>query len=301
MSNILVVDDEKSIQAALALALSDDGHNVFTAQNGEEALSLLANTRYDLVLTDLRMPKMDGLQLIQTIRKNWGENIPVLVITAYANTETAAKAIHEGAKDLIIKPFELPIVRAAVKGILRAKNKPEARESSGPEDLAAAGVSELSSPSLPVLSWINQTVFAGFDILKQLYRADHLSLVIFQNEPRKILFKRGYSHRRGYSAELEFDAARILPLLAQRGQSFLIETIADDIQFQEDFGIESGSVAVNCFKYRTTLTGVILCYAKKESRENFKPVMLQFLSLLADQIILKIENAVLSKKLGTGD
>jgi DNA-binding NtrC family response regulator len=99
---ILIVDDEVEYQKVLTLILSDLGYGVASCSNGIEALEYLDNNVVDLVLTDLKMPAMDGAELIQKIREK-NEKIDIIVITAYGSIESAVNTIKYGAKDYFVK------------------------------------------------------------------------------------------------------------------------------------------------------------------------------------------------------
>ncbi len=114
---ILVVDDEAPMRRILEILLKGMGHKVGLASNGREALESLREHPADLVLTDLRMPEMDGLSLLREIRRLEIET-PVILITAYGAVETAVDAMKEGAADFIIRPFENEVVKLAVNRAL---------------------------------------------------------------------------------------------------------------------------------------------------------------------------------------
>ncbi len=114
---ILVVDDEAPMRRILEILLKGMGHKVGLASNGREALESLREHPADLVLTDLRMPEMDGLSLLREIRRLEIE-VPVILITAYGAVETAVDAMKEGAADFIIRPFENEVVELAVNRAL---------------------------------------------------------------------------------------------------------------------------------------------------------------------------------------
>jgi two-component system, NtrC family, response regulator AtoC len=115
---ILVVDDEIRLADVLTVALSDLGYQAIAAHTATEALEILKTEHIDLVLTDLRMPGMDGRQLLNQIRKNH-PTIPVVMITAFASVRDAVELIKEGAFDYIAKPFEIEDVAATVHRALR--------------------------------------------------------------------------------------------------------------------------------------------------------------------------------------
>ncbi|HQB62713.1 MAG TPA: response regulator, partial [Spirochaetota bacterium] len=105
-ANILIVDDEKNIREGLRLALIKDGHNIFLASDGREALTTLQNNEIDAVITDLKMPNMDGEQLMKIIIKDYF-NVPVIILTGHGTVESAVQAMREGAYDFITKPLNL--------------------------------------------------------------------------------------------------------------------------------------------------------------------------------------------------
>ncbi len=105
MAQILIVDDELDMLALLAMIIREKtNHQVTTTNNPLEVLELVKTEDYDLVISDLKMPTMDGLELIDEIRK-MDSDIPILIITAYGSFESAEEAVHKGAYDYITKPF----------------------------------------------------------------------------------------------------------------------------------------------------------------------------------------------------
>ncbi|WP_224242316.1 sigma-54-dependent transcriptional regulator [Hyalangium gracile] len=107
MGRILVVDDEEGVRSFLAESLELDGHHVEEAASGEEALALLRAKSFDLVLTDLRMPGMDGMQLLEKVQAEQPE-VEFIVLTAHGNVESAVQAMKLGAFDFIQKPVSGP-------------------------------------------------------------------------------------------------------------------------------------------------------------------------------------------------
>ncbi|MEE9422674.1 MAG: sigma-54 dependent transcriptional regulator [Gammaproteobacteria bacterium] len=117
---ILVVDDEPNMRRILELILKELGHSVLIAEDGVKALAILEQTSVDLIVTDLKMPNMDGLQLLQALQQR-GETAPVILITAYGTVESAVEVMKLGAFDYIIRPFELETVELSVKRALTHK------------------------------------------------------------------------------------------------------------------------------------------------------------------------------------
>lgn len=110
---MLVVDNEPKMRQILEFSLSSMGHEVVQASDGVQALAAVNAVHFDLVLTDLRMPRKDGLELLRELRQR-GENVPVIVLTAYGTIETAVEAMKLGAADYIIRPFEIETIELAV-------------------------------------------------------------------------------------------------------------------------------------------------------------------------------------------
>ena len=120
MARILVVDDEPRMAELVALELADHGHEVETAADGARALDLLRTRTRDLVVTDLKMPGLDGLELLAEIKKLW-PGTEVILMTAYASARTAVSAMKEGAWDYLIKPFEMDELLIMVDRIVRER------------------------------------------------------------------------------------------------------------------------------------------------------------------------------------
>ncbi len=104
MHTILVVDDEPNYQIVLSELLRDEGYEVFTADSGTAALPIVRDTDLDLVLSDMKMPGMDGIEFMRKI-KEFNKELPVILITAFAEVEKAVEAMHLGAFTYLAKPF----------------------------------------------------------------------------------------------------------------------------------------------------------------------------------------------------
>jgi DNA-binding NtrC family response regulator len=103
--SILIVDDEESVRESLTLWFTEDGYRVDCAENAKQALSILESDVFDIILTDLKMPGMDGLELLQRI-KTLNKDSIIIVMTAFATVDTAVRALKEGAFDYVTKPFD---------------------------------------------------------------------------------------------------------------------------------------------------------------------------------------------------
>jgi two-component system response regulator PilR (NtrC family) len=124
MKKLLIVDDEKSMREFLAIVLRKEGYYVTAVADGESALRLLEQDIFDLVMTDMKMPGMDGLALLRSI-KQLSPRTVVLMITAYASTENAVEAMRAGAYDYVTKPFQIDEVKLLINKALDHRNLEE--------------------------------------------------------------------------------------------------------------------------------------------------------------------------------
>ncbi len=116
-ARILVVDDEELIRDLLKMVLMDEGYTVVTAADGEEAIQHLNSSPFDLVITDLVMPKVNGVEVLRAA-KGIDPDYPVMVITGYPSVETVTKLVRLGAGDYLTKPFNLDVVKVTVAKLL---------------------------------------------------------------------------------------------------------------------------------------------------------------------------------------
>ncbi|HBH29425.1 MAG: sigma-54-dependent Fis family transcriptional regulator [Desulfofustis sp. PB-SRB1] len=114
MDSILVVDDERSMRDFLKILLTREGYKVHTAPNGTDALKTIADQAIDLVITDIRMPTMGGLELLDRIKQR-NTSLPVIMITAFASPDDAVQAMKNGAYDYISKPFNVDEIKTVIK------------------------------------------------------------------------------------------------------------------------------------------------------------------------------------------
>ena len=119
-STILIVDDEKNIRDGLAEAFALEGYATLTAQDGQEAQNILDDHYVDLVVTDLKMPKVSGMELLQFIKRRW-QNIPVIIITAHGDISEAVAAMQYGALEFITKPLDLDHLLKLTKNALEIR------------------------------------------------------------------------------------------------------------------------------------------------------------------------------------
>ena len=119
--NLLVVDDEQSMREFLELFLTQQGYHVTTASDGEEGASKLEQASFDVVITDVKMPKRTGMELLDHIRLNAPDTM-VVMMTAFGTVETAVEAMRRGAQDYLIKPFKVDELAIVVRKALETRD-----------------------------------------------------------------------------------------------------------------------------------------------------------------------------------
>ena len=121
MNKILIVEDEIAISDLIKIELESKGYKCNIANDGEIAADLIETNKYDLILLDIMLPKIDGYELLEYIKRTY--EIPTIFITAKSQTSDKIKGLNEGADDYITKPFEIEELVARVEAVLRRYNK----------------------------------------------------------------------------------------------------------------------------------------------------------------------------------
>jgi len=113
MPNILIIEDEPKMRRLLEISLGEDGYTVHTVQDAESGLKYFQREALDLIVTDLKLPGMNGLEFLQEA-KRWNASVPIVVMTAYGTVETAVEAMKAGASDYVLKPFSMAELRLVI-------------------------------------------------------------------------------------------------------------------------------------------------------------------------------------------
>jgi DNA-binding response OmpR family regulator len=164
-STILLVDDEDSVQKLLAYPLERDGFRVLQARDGEEALARFADEDVDLVVLDLMLPKLDGLEVCKRLRAE--SQVPIIMLTARDDELDKVVGLELGADDYITKPFSIREFRSRVRALLRRASA--ARPTGPQETIAAHGLTlDVSRRSVEVLGRAVQLTYVEFELLRTL-------------------------------------------------------------------------------------------------------------------------------------
>src|ERR1700690_3550948 len=116
-SRILVVDDEDALRSVLSNELVGAGYDVSTAADGDEAMSTVQNKKFDLVLLDIKMPRVDGFEVLKFIRKSFPA-IKVIMLTGFADLKNAIESKKHGAQDFVSKPYDLIDLLTTIERVL---------------------------------------------------------------------------------------------------------------------------------------------------------------------------------------
>ena len=114
---ILLVEDDAAIRSVMATAFSHDGHHVIEVETGEAAIGAAAEESPDLAIIDLKLPGMDGIEVVQRLRVR--HDIPLVILTAYSDSNDVVRALEAGADDFLSKPIELRELRARLSALMR--------------------------------------------------------------------------------------------------------------------------------------------------------------------------------------
>ncbi len=167
MARILVVDDEPGIREFLQIMLEREGYEVSCAENGTEAISRFKKKKYDVVIADIKMPKVSGLEVLSSV-KEMSPETSVILITAHASFESAVEAMNEGAYDYITKPFNVDEIKVTVSNALQNNGGSEAVAGSRKEKGGVAlfeGMTSSSPEMLKIFALIPKAASSKANVL----------------------------------------------------------------------------------------------------------------------------------------
>ncbi|HEY3920614.1 MAG TPA: response regulator transcription factor [Gaiellaceae bacterium] len=166
-STILLVDDEEAVRKVLSFPLERDGYTVVQASDGEEALERFGDQPVDLVVLDIMLPKLDGLEVCKQLRSR--SSVPIIMLTARDDELDKVLGLELGADDYITKPFSIREFRSRVRALLRRARAPRLGADAREEQLAAAGlVVDISRRTVALEGQQVQLTYVEFEILRTL-------------------------------------------------------------------------------------------------------------------------------------
>lgn len=288
---ILVVDDEKVIREILADFLSMEGFWVRTAEDGSAALVELSRHHYDLVLSDLKMPNMGGLELLQAIAKHT-PNVVTVIMTGFGTVETAIDAMKRGAYDYILKPFKVEEVVHTIRRGLE-KQKLTAENLRLKETLSLYKVSEAIAASLS----IEEVMHTVTDAALHEVDADQVSIVVKDGE--------GGFFERGRELHPQFrPIAELASLDPQKLSAFFLEdqplrvhgTQVFDYVKASETGMKPHSLIVCPLRMRKENIGFLGVFSYTRGKK-FDEGQRKLVSMVAHRAAAAIENAKLYEDL----
>jgi DNA-binding NtrC family response regulator len=187
MKKILIADDELNMRLVLSAMLKKEGFEVSSASNGREALQILKSNKIAVVITDLKMPDMDGMELLTHISERYPE-IPVVMITAHGTVATAVEALKKGALDYITKPFDLDDLKNVIYKAIKTSNLKENELFLPPEEIERIGMIGTSQKTMEIFDVIKRVAQTTTTVMITGETGTGKELVadaIHYNSPRK--------------------------------------------------------------------------------------------------------------------
>ncbi|MFZ5827341.1 MAG: response regulator transcription factor [Bacillota bacterium] len=219
-ARVLVVDDDAKITSFLRRSLALEGYQVLVANSGTEALRVVAEDPPELMVLDIMMPDLDGLEVCRRVRAA-GEPFPILMLTAKDSILDRVKGLDQGADDYLVKPFALEELLARLRALIRRAQAAEREEEQGPQVLQYADLK---------LDTASREAFRGqrkIDLTAKEYEL----LTLFLNHPRQVLTRDtlmekvwGYDYS-GESNVLEVYVGYLRQKLEAGGEPRLIQTV----------------------------------------------------------------------------
>lgn len=164
----MLVDDEESVQKLLTFPLEKDGYEVVVARNGEEALATFSGSNFDLVVLDIMLPELDGLEVCRRLREQ--SSVPIIMLTAKVEEVDKVLGLELGADDYITKPFSMREFRSRVRAALR-RTEMASGQMSDARPLEVGGIRlDFAKRSVTVNERPVQLTFVEFEILAMLVR-----------------------------------------------------------------------------------------------------------------------------------
>ena len=290
-ARILVVDDEKVIRAILTDYLGEKGFDVVAVENGREALEVLSKEPKDIVLTDLKMPEIDGIALLEEIKRR-GIKVMTIIMTGFATVETAIQAMKIGAYDYITKPFKMDEIVEILRRAITQRRLEE-------ENIQLKEVMNLYKVSEAMASTLSLKETLAIILDTTSHEIDADAVVLYQTADGKVreLAKRSTKATgRGRDAFGKLRHSAIAKHF--KTSPFLLLDKKSCMSFFERLPKHEGFHSFLCvpLKVRDRLTGILCAYSCRPDH-RFVEGHSRILSILASKAAMAIENAQLYERL----
>ncbi|MBD3403722.1 GAF domain-containing protein [candidate division GN15 bacterium] len=299
---IVIVDDEKRMCESLTALLQGDGVEVRAFQESPRAVDLIKNERVDLVVTDIKMPQMDGLEILRAV-KDIDDGIPVILMTGYGSMDTALEAIAEGAYNYLLKPVEFAQLELAVKRALEKRRADLAQRSLMEQLKLSNFILESRISELNALYEAGKSIGSTANLSELLKQLVSLASAVTNAEIGSIMLMDDRSEYLTIEAATGLDeqivrstrlpvGASIAGYVAKTGEPLIIENIEEDDRFarmnRERYS--SGSLLSVPLIIKNNVLGVINM-ANKQTGEGFDKSDLRLLTTFASQAAVAVDDA----------
>ncbi len=236
---ILVVDDESSMRLALSESLESCGYSVETSGSGAEGLEKFRQNKFDVVITDMRMPQMGGMEVLKGV-KQISATTPVIVITAYGTVNTAVQAMKEGAADFLMKPFSVDHLEAMVKKVVAQKCTDADKKSNQQFSACSSGKKEIITR--------DETMLGLLKMAKSISGSKSSILIQGESGTGKELVAR-YIHRYSVRADMPFVAVNC---------AAIPHDLLESVMFGHEKGAFTGAAQRRLGKFEVANGGTLL-------------------------------------------
>ncbi len=315
---LIVVDDDETVRKFMVEMLSEEGHSVAAAETGERAVEMIRSAPFDLVVTDLLMPGISGIEVLQAAKQH-DPSLEVIVVTAHASIDTAIKALRFGAYDLITKPLDdLELLYRGVERALERRrlsfenrllvDNLQKRNVELKETIARlAAVNEIGRATTGLLD-LNDLFDTLVRLVAQHLKARRVSILLSENDSDTMTVVASVGIT---SPEVLDRPVRVGEGIAGRVAAARTPVLVPDIEKSEFRSLRTGGryttgsfmitpITVSYpIRYRRQRVGVINV-SDKHSGDPFSDQDLEFLSTLSSQVAVAIENARLVKEMEGG-
>jgi signal transduction histidine kinase/FixJ family two-component response regulator/putative methionine-R-sulfoxide reductase with GAF domain len=299
---IVIIDDEKRMCDSLTALLEADGYHALSFQRPVQALEAIRREKVDLVISDIKMPEMDGLEILKAV-KAIDEGIPVILMTAYASLDTALEAISRGAYDYLLKPVEFTYLELAVKRALE-KRRSELAELRLLEELKLSNlilhrrVGELNAlyeagKSIGSTANLSELLRQILVLASTVTEAQTGSVMLLDERKEYLTINAAIGLDEGIVKHTRLPiGASIAGYVAKTGEGLIVEDVEKDERFRRINQERYGSASLLCtpLKIKNNVLGVINV-ANKQDPRGFTQDDLRLLTTFASQAAVAVDDA----------
>jgi len=235
MNKILIVDDELNMRLVLSAMLKKEGYSIASAADGLEAMQILRNSKIDVIVTDLKMPRLDGMGLLNCVTEQYPE-LPVIIITAHGTVATAVEALKKGALDYITKPFELEELKNIICKAVKTRTLKENELFLPPDEIERTGIIGTSMRSREI-----------FDAIKRVAPTTTIVLITGETGTGKELV----------AEAIHYNSPRKNNPLIKINCAAIAETLMESELFGHEKGAFTGAVISKQGKFETAHKGTL--------------------------------------------